>query len=76
MVISIAEVHNHLSSLLRKIIEGPIHITRWGKTVGVIISPEEYKNLCRMRAYFQMLDLSHELRESISAAEIYRISRQ
>ncbi len=76
MDISIAEAHNHLSSLLKKVEEGPINITRRGKTVGVIISPVEYENLRQVRAYIQMLDLSHKLRESASAAEIYRASRQ
>jgi prevent-host-death family protein len=76
MDISIAEAHNHLSSLLRKIDEGPIRITRRGKTVGVIISPEEYENLRQVRAYIQMVNLSHELRDSVSAKEIYRASRE
>ncbi len=76
MDISIAEAHNHLSSLLRKIDEGPIHITRRGKTVGIIISPAEYENLRQVRAYIQMVNLSHELRDSVSAKDIYRASRE
>ncbi len=76
MDISIAEAHNHLSSLLKQVENGPISITRRGKTVGVIISPAEYESLSQVRAYLQMLDLSHELRESASAQELYRLSRQ
>ena len=76
MDISIAEAHNHLSSLLKQVEKGPISITRRGKTVGVIISPEEYESLRQVRAYIQMLDLSHELHESASAQELYRLSRQ
>jgi prevent-host-death family protein len=76
MAISIAEAHNHLSSLLKKVEEGPITITRRGKTVGVIISPSEYESLRQVRAYIQMINLSHELHESASAQELYRLSRQ
>ncbi len=77
MDISIAEAHNHLSSLLRQVDKGPILITRRGKTVGVIISPEEYENLRQVRAYLQMIHLSHALRDSgVTAAELYQTSRQ
>jgi prevent-host-death family protein len=76
MDISIAEAHNHLSYLLKEVENGPIIITRRGKTVGVIISPDEYENLRQVRAFIQMLNLSHELREGASAEEIYQASRQ
>ena len=76
MDISIAEAHNHLSSLLKKVKDGPILITRRGKTVGVIVSPEEYERLRRVGAYLQLLDISHEVNEGPSADEIYRASRQ
>jgi prevent-host-death family protein len=76
MDISIAEAHNHLSSLLKQVEKGPISITRRGKTVGVIISPSEYESLRQVRAYLQMLNLSHELHESASAQELYRLSRR
>ena len=39
MDISIAEAHNRLSWLLKQVNKGPIHITRRGKTVGVLIDP-------------------------------------
>ncbi|MEI7989979.1 MAG: type II toxin-antitoxin system Phd/YefM family antitoxin [Chloroflexota bacterium] len=61
MHISIAEVHNRLSSVLKDIQKGPIPITRRGKAVGVIISPEEYENLSQVRAYIQMIALSQQL---------------
>ena len=76
MDISIAEAHNHLSSLLKLVGEGPILITRRGKTVGVLISPEEYERLSRVGAYLQLIDVSRELKEGSSADEIYRASRQ
>ena len=77
MDISIAEAHNRLSALL-KLVEnkGPITITRRGKAVGVIISPEEYGNLRQVRAYIQMLNLAQELREGPKAGELYRASRE
>lgn len=76
MDISIAEAHNHLSGLLRRLGEGPIRITRHGVAVGVLISPEEYERLSQVRAYLSMVDVSHSLRESgLSAQELYRTSR-
>lgn len=75
MDISIADAHNRLSAVLKQLKKGPITLTRRGKAVGVIVSPEEYENLRRVQAYLQVLSLSHELRESISAEEIYRASR-
>ena len=76
MDISIAEAHNRLSALLKLVEKGPITITRHGKSVGVIISPEEYENLRQVRAYIQMLNLAQELREGPVAGELYRASRQ
>jgi prevent-host-death family protein len=76
MYISIAEAHNHLSTLLKQVQKGPISITRRGKTVGVLVSPEEYENLRQVKAYIQMLNLSQQLRESISTAELYHASRR
>jgi prevent-host-death family protein len=76
MDISIAEAHNHLSSLLKQVAKGPVVITRRGKAVGVIIDPEEYEKLLRVSAYLQLLDISHELGEGLGSDEIYRASRQ
>lgn len=77
MDISIAEAHNRLSWLLKQMDKGPIHITRRGKTVGVLIDPESYEQLRQMQAYSQMTQLSKELRDSgITAAELYQTSRQ
>jgi prevent-host-death family protein len=77
MYISIAEAHNRLSRWLNRVEEGPITITRRGKPVGVIISPEEYERLRRVQAYLQMLRLSNSLRESgVTANELFRASRQ
>lgn len=77
MDISIAEAHNRLSSLLKMVENGPVVITRRGKAVGVIISPDEYERLRQVQAYLQMVHLSKELRESgISATELYQASRQ
>ena len=75
MDISIAEAHNHLSSLLKRVEEGPVMISRRGKTVGVLISPEEYEKLRRVEAYISLIEISHELREAPGADEIYRASR-
>lgn len=73
----IAEAHNRLSALLKKVSHSPIVLTRRGKAVGVLISPEEYERLKRYEAYDTLVNLSHTLRESgLTAAELYRASRE
>lgn len=77
MTVSITEAHNRLSHWLEKIPEGPITITRRGKPVGVLVSPEEYERLRQVQAYLEMLRLSHSLRDSdITADELFRTSRE
>ncbi len=73
--IPIAEAHNRLSALLKKVQKDPILLTRRGKAVGVLIDPEEYEQLRRVKAYLQLLTISRELKEGPSAEEIYRASR-
>lgn len=76
MDVSIAEAHNRLSRWLNKVKDGPITITRRGKPVGIIISPDEYKRLSQVHAYLQMLRLSRTLRDSgVTARELARASR-
>jgi prevent-host-death family protein len=76
MDISIAEAHSRLSRWLAKVQNGPVTITRRGKPVGVIISPQEYKRLRQVQAYLQMLRLSQSLRESgVTADELFQVSR-
>jgi prevent-host-death family protein len=74
--IPIAEAHNRLSSLLKKVQKSPILLTRRGKAVGVLIDPEEYEQLRRVKAYLQLLTVSREVGEGASADEIYRASRE
>ncbi len=74
--VPIAEAHNRLSALLKKVQKGPIMLTRRGKPVGVLLSPEEYERLRQFEAYSQVVRLSQTLRESgTRAAELYRASR-
>jgi prevent-host-death family protein len=74
--IPIAEAHNRLSSLLKKVQKSPILLTRRGKAVGVILSPEEYERLSQFEAYNNVMRLSQTLRESgVSASELYQASR-
>ena len=75
--IPIAKAHNRLSALLKQVQKTPITLTRRGKPVGVLLSPEEYERLRQFEAYSQVVQLSHALRESgVSAAELYRASRR
>jgi prevent-host-death family protein len=77
MQISISEAHNHLSRLLDRIEDEPVTITRRGKPVGVIVSPQEYRCLSQVKAYLQMLCLSRSLSESgVNAAELFDTSRK
>lgn len=77
MDISIAEAHNRLSHMLKQIQQGPITITRRGKPVGVIITPEEYERLRQVQAYLQMMRLAQTLSEnSGTASELYQASRK
>jgi prevent-host-death family protein len=74
--IPIAQAHNRLSALLKKVQKDPIMLTRRGKAVGVIISPEEYERLRQFEAYNNVVRLSQSLRESgVSASELYQASR-
>jgi len=76
MDVSVAEAHNRLSRWLNKIKDGPITITRRGRPVGIIISPEEYRRLSQVHAYLQMLRLSQTLRDSgVTAQELAQASR-
>ncbi|MFZ5880924.1 MAG: type II toxin-antitoxin system Phd/YefM family antitoxin [Chloroflexota bacterium] len=73
--VPIAEAHNRLSALLRKIQKNPVTLTRRGKPVGVLLSPEEYERLRQFEAYSQVVRVSQSLRESgVTAAEVYRAS--
>ena len=65
MRIPAAEARRDLSRLLRQVKEGPIAITRRGKPVGVLITPEEYRELRRAWAYLKTLRLSQDLAEGI-----------
>jgi prevent-host-death family protein len=76
ITIPIAQAHNRLSALLKKVQKGPILLTRRGKAVGVILSPEEYERLHQFEAYNNVVRLSQSLRESgVSASELYQASR-
>ena len=76
MNISIAEAHNRLSHWLKQVQKSPVIITRRGKAVGVLIDPEEYDKLRRVKAYLQLITISREIGKGVSAEEIYRASRQ
>ena len=76
MKVSVTEVRNRLSHWLREVPEGPVTITRQGKPVGVLISPEEHRRLRQANAYLEMLDLPRTLQDrDITAAELAEASR-
>jgi prevent-host-death family protein len=74
--VPIADAHNRLSSLLKKVQKTPILLTRRGKAVGVLIAPEEYEQLRKVQAYMQLINISREVREGPGAEELYHLSRR
>jgi prevent-host-death family protein len=77
MLVSITEVHNRLSYWLKKVPERPVTITRRGKPVGVLVSPEEYERLRQVQAYLEMLRLSGSLQVSdVTADALFQASRE
>ena len=75
--ISIADAHNRLSALLKKVQKSPIRLTSRGKPVGVLLSFEDYERLRRAEAFSQVIELSRSLRESeLNASELYQASRR
>jgi prevent-host-death family protein len=76
MLVPITEMHNRLSYWLKRVPERPVTITRRGKPVGVLISPEEYRRLSQVHAYLEMLRLSRSLRDStVTADDLFQASR-
>ena len=77
MIVPITEVHNRLSYWLKRIPERPVTITRRGKPVGVLVSPQEYERLRQVQAYLDMLQLAHSLEDSnVTADELFEASRE
>jgi prevent-host-death family protein len=77
MIVSITEVHNRLSYWLKKVPEGSVTITRRGKPVGVLVSPEEYERLRQVQAYLEMLRLSRSLQvNDVTADVLFQTSRE
>ena len=77
MLVSITEVHNRLSYWLKKVPERPVTITRRGKPIGVLVSPEEYERLRQVQAYLEMLRLSRSFQDSdVIADELFQASRE
>jgi prevent-host-death family protein len=77
MSVPITEVHNRLSYWSKKVPEGPVTITRRGKPVGVIVSPEDYERLRQVQAYLEMLRFSRSLQNSdLTADELFQTSRE
>ncbi len=77
MDIPVAKARESLSRLLNKARTQPVVISRRGKPVGVLVSPEEWERLSRVRAYLDMLRLSQALTNSgTTAQELHRASRE
>lgn len=77
MLVSITEAHNRLSHWLEKIPDRAITITRRGRPVAVLVSPEEYEHLRQVQAYLEMLRLSRLLQDrDVTADELSHASRE
>ena len=78
MHISVAEAQRHLSCWLERVKQEPITITRRGRPIGVIITPDEYERLSKVKAYLDMLRVSRILNtreDRPSAIELFEASR-
>lgn len=77
MLVSITEAHNRLSHWLEKVPDRPITITRRGKPIGVLVSPQEYERLRQVQAYLDMLRLAQSLQDvDVTARELLAASRE
>ena len=77
MLVSITEAHNRLSHWLEKVPDRPITITRRGKPIGVLVSPQEYERLRQVQAYLDMLRLAQSLQGAdVTARELLAASRE
>lgn len=77
MQVSVAEAHDSLSDLLKRVRDHPVTITRRGKPVAVLVSCEEYERLSRYQAYQEVVRLSQALRDcGVTADELYQASRK
>jgi len=76
--ISITEVKNRLTQLVREVEDGvEITVTRGDRPVVMLISVDEYRSLKRQVAASRLRELREELVETgVRAEEIYRESRE
>ena len=76
--ISITEVKNRLTQLVREVEDGvEITVTRGDRPVVMLISIEEYRTLKRQVAASRLRELREELvKTGVRAEEIYRESRE
>jgi prevent-host-death family protein len=77
MFVPVTKIHNRLSHWLSQVHKDHVIITRRGKPVGVLVSPEEYERLRQVEAYLKMIRLSRSLQEAdVTADELLRTSRE
>jgi prevent-host-death family protein len=59
---SIAEAKNQLTRLIHQAEGGePVHITRRGKHVAVLLSADQYTRLCQGKAHYNFWDLIEDM---------------
>jgi PHD/YefM family antitoxin component YafN of YafNO toxin-antitoxin module len=62
---------------LEEVPDQAITITRRGKPVGVLVSPEEYERLRQVQAYLEMLRLARSIQDrGVTANELAQASRE
>lgn len=75
--VSIAKAKSGFSRLLKHARKEPVIVTRRGKPDSVILPFAEYERLRRLRAYSNMVRLSHELKDiGVTASELHEASRR
>ncbi len=77
--VTIVEGKRDFTSIVKKASEDAedIIITKRGKSVVVLLSYTEYKEINRLRSYLKMLQISESLKKyQITATQIYEESRK
>ncbi len=68
---SIAEAKNQLTRLIHQAEGGePVHITRRGKPVAVLLSADQYTRLCQGKAHYNFWDLIVDMRSELEFGSV------
>jgi prevent-host-death family protein len=58
MRVKVESLRAELAGVLRGVSQQPVTVTRYGETVAVIVSPQDYAELTRLRGLYRKHSLS------------------